>query len=177
MKIINTKFKGLKLIQSNLFGDNRGSLREIYKKNKLKKNLIFHYFAKSKKNVFRGFHFQVKNQQEKFVSVLEGSIIDVCIDLRKNSKTFGKIYKTILSEKNRRSIFIPKGFAHGYLSLDKINLVYFKNSNYRHKNQEKGILWDDEDINLKLPIKKPLISKKDKLNIAFKEFQKKYKYL
>ena len=109
--------------------------------------------------------------------MLEGSIIDVCIDLRKNSKTFGKIYKTILSEKNRRSIFIPKGFAHGYLSLDKINLVYFKNSNYRYKNQEKGILWDDEDINLKLPIKKPLISKKDKLNIAFKEFQKKYKYL
>ena len=177
MKIINTKFNDLKLYKANLFSDNRGYLREIFKKKILQKNLIFHYFAKSKKNVFRGFHFQSKNQQEKLVSVLEGAIIDICIDLRKNSKTFGKIFKVLLSEKNKKSIFIPKGFAHGYFTLKKFNFVYFQNSNYRNKNQEKGILWNDIDLNLKLPIKKPLISKKDKLNISLKQFLKKYKHL
>ena len=177
MKIVKTKFKGLKLFTANLYSDKRGYLREIFKKKHLDKELIFHYFAKSKKNVFRGFHFQIRNQQEKFVSVLEGSIIDICIDLRKNSKTFGKIFKILLSEKNKTSIFIPKGFAHGYFALEKFNLVYFKNSNYRDKNQEKGIIWNDKSFNLKLPVKKPLISKKDKLNISFKEFQKKYKYI
>jgi len=177
MKIINTKFNDLKLYKANLYSDSRGYLREIFKKKNLQKNLIFHYFAKSKKNVFRGFHFQSKNQQEKLVSVLEGAIIDICVDLRKNSKTFGKIFKVLLSEKNKKSIFIPKGFAHGYFTLKKFNLVYFQNSNYRNKNQEKGILWNDIDLNLKLPIKKPLISKKDKLNISLKQFLKKYKHL
>jgi len=177
MKIVNTKFNDLKLYKANLYSDSRGYLREIFKKKNLQKNLIFHYFAKSKKNVFRGFHFQSKNQQEKLVSVLEGAIIDICVDLRKNSKTFGKIFKVLLSEKNQKSIFIPKGFAHGYFTLKKFNLVYFQNSNYRNKNQEKGILWNDIDLNLKLPIKKPLISKKDKLNISLKQFLKKYKHL
>ena len=177
MKIINTKFNSLKLLKTNLYSDKRGYLREIFKKKKLNKNLIFHYFARSKKNVFRGFHFQTKNQQEKLVSVLEGSILDICIDLRRNSRTFGKIFKTVLSKKNKKSIFIPKGFAHGYFTLEKYNLVYFQNSNYRDKNQEKGIIWNDEDLNLKFPIKKPLLSKKDKLNITFKEFLKKYKYI
>jgi len=177
MKIVNTKFNDLKLYKANLYSDSRGYLREIFKKKNLQKNLIFHYFAKSKKNVFRGFHFQSKNQQEKLVSVLEGAIIDICVDLRKNSKTFGKIFKVLLSEKNKKSIFIPKGFAHGYFTLKKFNLVYFQNSNYRNKNQEKGILWNDIDLNLKLPIKKPLISKKDKLNISLKQFLKKYKHL
>ena len=100
MKIISTKFSSLKLIEANFFADKRGYLREIYKKKILKKDLVFHYFAKSKKNVFRGFHFQTKNQQEKLVTVLEGSIIDMCIDLRKKSKTFGKMFKVLLSEKN-----------------------------------------------------------------------------
>ena len=175
MKITNTKFSGIKLIEADLFSDKRGYLREIYKKNKLEKNLVFHYFAKSKKNVFRGFHFQAKNQQEKLVSVLEGSIIDISIDLRRNSKTFGKIFKVLLSEKNRKSIFIPKGFAHGYLSLDKSNLVYFKNSNYRDADQERGIIWNDKDLNIKWSYKKPLISKKDKQNMSYKEFLKTYK--
>ena len=177
MKIINTKFNSLKLLKTNLYSDKRGYLREIFKKKKLNKNLIFHYFARSKKNVFRGFHFQTKNQQEKLVSVLEGGIVDICIDLRRNSRTFGKIFKTVLSKKNKKSIFIPKGFAHGYFTLEKDNIVYFQNSTYRDKNQEKGIIWNDKDLNLKFPIKKPLLSKKDKLNITFKEFLKKYKYI
>tara|TARA_B100001996_G_scaffold381634_1_gene371460 strand:- start:1155 stop:1688 length:534 start_codon:yes stop_codon:yes gene_type:complete len=177
MKIINTKFTDLKIIKSSNFVDKRGYLREIFQKKKLKKELLFHYLAKSKKNVFRGFHFQIKNQQMKLVSVLEGKILDICVDLRKNSKTFGKSFKILLSEKNKKSILIPKGFAHGYLTLDKSNLVYFKNSNYRDKTQEKGILCEDIDLNIKLPIKNPLISQKDKLNMSLKQFLKKYKHL
>ena len=178
MKIINTGFKNLKIISHKKHSDSRGSLRETYNKKIISwDNFVFEYTTVSKKNVFRGFHFQSKNQQEKLVSVLEGAIIDICIDLRKNSKTFGKIFKVLLSEKNKKSIFIPKGFAHGYFTLKKFNLVYFQNSNYRNKNQEKGILWNDIDLNLKLPIKKPLISKKDKLNISLKQFLKKYKHL
>ena len=87
------------------------------------------------------------------------------------------MFKVLLSEKNKKSIFIPKGFAHGYLSLEKSNLVYFKNSNYRDKDQERGILWNDIDLNIKWPYTNPIISKKDKLNITLKEFVKRHKYL
>ena len=177
MKIVNSKLKGLKIIISKKFIDNRGYLREIYKKKIIKENLVFHYFAKSKKNVFRGFHFQRRNQQTKLVTVLEGKIIDISIDLRRNSLTFGKSFKILLSEKNKKSVLIPKGFAHGYLSLNDTNLVYFQNSTYRDKNQEKGILWNDPNLNVKLPIKKPLISKKDQLNMSLKSFQKNYKHI
>ena len=87
-----------------------------------------------------------------------------------------KKYKT-LSDKNGYQLYIPKGFAHGYLSLNDTNLVYFQNSTYRDKNQEKGILWNDTNLNVKLPIKKPLISKKDQLNMSLKSFQKNYKHI
>ena len=97
MKIINSGLKGVEIIISKKFKDNRGYLREIYKKKVIKESLIFHYFAKSKKNVFRGFHFQKNNQQMKLVTVLVGKIIDICIDLRRNSLTFGKTFKILLS--------------------------------------------------------------------------------
>ena len=109
MKIINTKFNNLKLIEANFFADKRGYLREIYKKKILKKDLVFHYFAKSKKNVFRGFHFQTKNQQEKLVTVLEGSIIDICIDLRKNLKHLVKSSKYYYLKKIRNPFLFQKG--------------------------------------------------------------------
>src|SRR6056300_423514 len=100
MKIQYKNFQGIEIINGNLFSDKRGYLREIYKKKQLNKNLIFHYLAKSKKNVFRGFHFNKKFQQEKLITVLEGSILDMCLDLRKNSQTYGKIFSVLLSEKN-----------------------------------------------------------------------------
>ena len=163
MKVISTKFSGLKLIEANLFSDNRGYLREIFQKKRLNKNLIFHYFAKSKKNVFRGFHFQTKYQQEKLVTVLEGSIIDISIDLRKNSKTFGKIFKVLLSEKNKKSIFIPKGFAHGYQALcDNCEILYL-HSNYYNKRHEGGINPLDPSIKIQWPLNISELSNRDQL--------------
>ena len=116
MKIIKTKFKDLLLVKSNNNVDKRGSLREIFNKKILNKKFVFEYCTTSKSNALRGFHFQYKFQQAKFVNVLKGKILDCVIDLRKNSKTFGKTFKIILSDKNFLSLYIPEGFAHAYYS-------------------------------------------------------------
>ena len=126
MKIINTKFNGLKIIETKNFYDKRGHFREIFKTNLLNKNkFIFGCASSSKKNVLRGLHFQTKKAQGKLVSVLKGKILDIAVDLRKNSKTFGKYFKIIISDKDSKSIFIPPGFAHGFLGLNKTNIIYY----------------------------------------------------
>ena len=127
-----------------------------------------------KKNVLRGFHFQSKFKQSKFVNVIKGKILDVVIDLRKNSKTFGKTFKIILSDKNCKSLYIPPGFAHGFCGLGKDNHIIYNCTNYRHKNSEIGIRYNDKKLNIKWPIKKPIVSKKDQKAITFIEFKKKY---
>ena len=173
MKIISTKFQGLKIIRSKSFIDNRGLFKEDYKKKFFKrKNFIFGCTSTSKKNVIRGLHMQSKFAQEKYVSVLKGSILDIVLDLRKKSKTFGKHFKIILSDKNAKSIFIPAGFAHGFLGLKKENIIYYTCTNYRSAKHEIGILWNDKDLKIKWPIKNPVISKKDKANLKFTEFKK-----
>ncbi len=175
MKVIKTKFKDLKIIQKKYFTDNRGYFLELYKKKIIKKNLPFTCISYSKKNVIRGLHLQTKYTQAKYVSVLKGKILDVVVDLRKNSKTFGKVFKIILSEKNSKSLYIPEGFAHGFCGLEKENYMLYSCSNYRDKNSEVGIIWDDKDLKIKWPNVKSIISKKDKNNISFKEFKKKFK--
>ena len=175
MKIISTKFSGLKIIQSKNHKDNRGLFKEDYKKKFFKnKNFVFGCTSSSKKNVIRGLHLQTKHSQEKYVSVLKGAIIDVAVDLRKKSKTFGKHFKTILSDNNAKSIFIPAGFAHGFLALKKENIIYYKCTNYRSVKHEVGLLWDDKDLKIKWPTKNPIISQNDKKNLKFKEFKNLY---
>tara|TARA_Y100000817_G_scaffold33885_1_gene23499 strand:+ start:61 stop:417 length:357 start_codon:yes stop_codon:yes gene_type:complete len=112
--------------------------------------------------------------QAKFVSVVKGRIFDVALDLRKNSKTFGKHFAVILSAKNSKSIYIPKGFAHGFMGMDQENCVVYGNSNYRSKKNEMGIIWNDSDLKIKWPTNKPIISKKDRNNFSFKNFCKIY---
>ena len=169
-----TKFLGLKLIKGVNYYDNRGYFREIFKALFIKKKLIFWCISKSKKNVIRGLHFQKKPKQEIFVSVLKGKIFDVVLDLRKNSKTYGKCYKSILSEKNSNSLFIPYGFAHGFCALEKENLILYGISNYRSKKNEVSISYKDSNLNIKWPINKPIISKKDKNSITFNKFNSFY---
>ena len=175
MKILSTKFLGVKVIQSKIYKDSRGLFKENYKKKFLKnKNFVFGCTSSSKKNVIRGLHLQTKHSQEKYVSVLKGAIIDVVVDLRKKSKTFGKHFKTILSDKNAKSIFIPAGFAHGFLALKKENIIYYTCTNYRSAKHEVGILWNDKDLKIKWPTKNPIISQNDKKNLKFKEFKNLY---
>lgn len=173
MKIISTKFRDLKIISSPVHKDKRGFFREVFKKKIFLKNkFIFTCVSSSKKNVLRGLHFQKKFSQGKYLSVLKGEIFDVAVDLRKNSRNFGKYYSIKLSDKNGLSIYIPEGFAHGFLGLNKENIISYHCTNYRSKENEMGILWNDEDLKIKWPIKNPIISPKDKKNIRFKDYFK-----
>ena len=174
MKILNTKFHGLKVIKGVIHYDKRGYFRETFKNNLFKKKFIFWCMSNSKKNVIRGLHLQKKFQQEKFVSVVKGKIFDVVLDLRKKSKTYGKKFTIILSDKNSISLLIPAGFAHGFGGLEKNNLVFYGCTNYRSAKDELGILWNDKSLKIKWPIKKPIISSKDKNNITFEKYKNLY---
>jgi len=173
MKIYKTKFKDLLIIKQKNNIDLRGSLRETFNKKIFKKNnFIFEYCTISKKDSLRGFHYQYKYQQAKYVNVIKGKILDCVIDLRKKSKTFGKVFKIVLSEKNCLSLYIPEGFAHAYYSFEKENIIYYKLTNYYKPQFERGINAKDIHFNIKWPGKKNLMSKKDKKLISFKEFLK-----
>ena len=120
MKLINTKIEGLKLIKSKIFYDKRGYLRETFRKDILKdQDFPFDVMSFSKKKVLRGLHIQIKNSQAKIITVTHGKIFDVVVDLRKRSKTFGKYFSLIMSDKSDFSFYIPKGFAHGFLCLSE----------------------------------------------------------
>ena len=117
----------------------------------------------SKKNVIRGLHIQTKKPQAKVITVVYGKIMDVAVDLRKNSKTFGKYYSLIISDKSEYSFYVPEGFAHGFLCLSDKCIVHYKCSEYRHKESETTLNWNDQEVKIKWPIKKPILSKKDKI--------------
>ena len=169
MKILKTKFKNLLVFKSKNFFDNRGHFRELALEKKIKKKLIFTVMSKSKKNVLRGLHMQKKLKQGKYISCLKGEILDVVVDCRKKSKTFGKHFKIILSEKNCKSIYIPPGFLHGFLGLGKENIVIYGCTNYRDQKSEIGVNWNDKDLKINWNIKSPILSKKDNQNLKFKE--------
>ena len=177
MKKNSTSIKGLIIIEGIKFNDNRGHFREIYKKKIFKKmDIKFWCMSKSKKGVLRGLHLQLKSVQDKFISVVKGKIIDVVLDLRPGSSTFGKHYKTELSEQNCKSLFVPAGFAHGFYCIDNENIIFYGCSNYRSENNEVGLLWNDKDLKIKWPKGKKIISKKDNQNLTFVEFKKKIKF-
>ena len=125
-----------------------------------------------KKKVLRGLHLQTKHSQGKYLTVLKGEIYDVAVDLRKNSKTFGKYFSINLSDINGKSIYIPPGFAHGFVGLKDENIISYSCTNYRSQKHELGIKWNDEDIKIKWPIKKPILSFKDSKNISLQEYVK-----
>ena len=170
MKIIKTKFKDLLIIKRPTHNDNRGFLKELFEQNKIKNKFVFDYFSSSKKNVIRGLHLQLKKPQAKLISVMTGKIFDVVLDCRKGSSTFGKHFTIKISAKDNISLYIPEGFAHGFCSLENNTILYYKNSNYRNKKYEAGILWNDKDLKIKWPIKKPTISLRDKKNLSFSKF-------
>jgi dTDP-4-dehydrorhamnose 3,5-epimerase len=175
MIIIKTKFKDLLIVKQKENKDNRGGLRETFNNKILKKKFIFEYCTTSRKNVLRGFHFQTKFKQSKYVNVVKGKILDVVIDLRRKSKTFGKTFKIILSKKNALGLYIPAGFAHAYYSYDKENIIYYKLDNYYAPRYESGIVYNDKNLDIKWPKKKMKISKKDKNLLTLEEFKFKFR--
>ena len=172
MKIVKTKFKDLLIYKKDTYKDKRGYFRELFLQKHFNKKFPFDVMSYSKKNVLRGLHLQLKNPQAKLITVLKGKIFDVCLDCRRNSKTFGNYFSIILSDKENKSLLIPKGFAHGFCALSDNVVLHYKCSAYRNKNSECGILWNDKKIKINWPIKKPVISEKDKKNFLFDEFVK-----
>ena len=170
MKLLKTKIKDLLIIKTNIYKDNRGFFKEIEEFKILKKKFIFDCLSFSKKNTLRGLHLQRKKQQAKIITVAQGKILDVVVDLRKNSKTYGKHFSIEISYNSDFSLFIPSGFAHGFLCLSKTCLVYYKCTNYRDKKSEITLKWNDKALNINWPIKKPILSKKDKLGISLSDY-------
>ncbi len=175
MKLIKTKIKDLLIIKSEVFKDKRGFLKETYRKN-IVNNIDFPFdiMSFSKKDVLRGLHFQSKNSQAKIITVTQGRILDVAVDLRKNSKTFGKFYSIKISHDDDFSFYIPKNFAHGFLCLSEKCTINYKCSDYRNAKYEKTLLWNDPDIGINWPIKRPLLSNKDaNANLRLRDLKKK----
>jgi len=178
MKLLNTKINGPKLIKTKLFLDKRGFVKEVYKQNIIpEEKFIFDLMSMSKKNVLRGLHIQTKKVQAKIITVTYGKIFDVAVDLRANSKTFGKYVGLIISDKDDFSFYIPRGFAHGFLCLSNKCNVYYRATNYRDVNNEKTLLWNDKYVKIKWPINNPIVSDKDKNGLNLKNFTKANKIL
>jgi dTDP-4-dehydrorhamnose 3,5-epimerase len=171
MKLLKTRIDGPKIIKTNIYKDGRGFLKETYKNNLIKNlNFPFDVMSYSKKNVLRGLHIQTKKSQAKIITVTHGKIFDVAVDLRKNSKTFGKYASIVISDKSDFSFYIPKGFAHGFMCLSKECTVNYKCSNYRDVKSEKTLSWKDKKVNIKWPSKKPILSDKDKYGLELNSF-------
>ena len=163
MKLLKTKIPGPLFIKSQIFKDKRGYLRETFRNNLLNKiKFPFDVMSFSKKNVLRGLHIQTNKSQAKIITVTHGKIFDVAVDLRKNSKNFGKYIGVIISDQSDFSFYIPEGFAHGFMCLSKTCTVNYKCSNYRDAKSEKTLNWNDKKVNIKWPNKKPILSVKDK---------------
>lgn len=169
MEIIKTSIEGLVIIQPKAFEDERGYFMESYKESFIKENFPDIHFiqdneSKSSYGVLRGLHFQKPPfDQTKLVRVIDGEVLDVAVDLRKGSLTYGKWVSILLSGKNKKQLFIPKGFAHGYIVLSKNALFSYKVDNLYSPDHETGIIYNDKTLNIdwKIPKKNILISKKD----------------
>ncbi len=166
MKIINTKINGLIVIEPKIFEDDRGFFFESYQKNRYEDFGITSTFVQdnisySKKNTLRGLHFQINNPQAKLVQVIYGEIYDVAVDLRANSPQFGEWFGVLLSGKNRKQLYIPEGFAHGFCVISETATFSYKCSDFYNPSDEGGIIWSDSEIKIDWPVKNPVLSQKD----------------
>ncbi len=163
------------LFKNKRFFDKRGFFQELFLQKKFNIKSIFTAIAFSKKNVIRGMHFQLKNKQTKIITVLSGKILDVSVNLRKNSKDFGKVFYFTMSEGD--SVFIPNYFAHGYECLSKNASILYHLDNYRDENNECGIPFNDKYLKIKWKTRKPILSKRDMYHENFEYFKKKHSTL
>ena len=176
MKKINLKkiSKPTKIKMKKYF-DNRGFFQEIFLKKAFNLDIKFTAIAKSKRNVIRGLHFQIKDKQTKFIFVADGKIMDVVVNLRKTSRHFGKVSKFILNE--GEALFIPSFYAHGYECLSNSCSVLYHLEKYRNPKYESGIKFNDEKLKIGWKTIKPILSKRDKSHGSFFEFKSIHKTL
>jgi len=174
------EISGLKLFQPIIFQDARGYFFESYNCETFKKLGIDDVFVQdnqsfSKKNVIRGLHFQAPPfAQAKLVRVVKGAVLDVAVDLRKNSPTYGQHFSVELNEENQLQFYIPVGFAHGFAVLEENTIFAYKCSNIYHKDSERTILFNDNDLNINWKVKNPIVTEKDLQGVCFKDFVSPY---
>jgi len=177
MNVINTKIAGVKIIQTKVFGDERGFFLETYEKNRYQKMLntdlefVQDNHSRSSKGVLRGLHFQTENPQGKLVRVVRGEVFDVAVDIRPDSPTYGEWEGVILSEENKVQFWIPPGLAHGFVVLTDFADFEYKCTEFYNPKFEKCILWNDPDIDINWPVEAPLLSEKDKSGVRLKELK------
>jgi dTDP-4-dehydrorhamnose 3,5-epimerase len=176
VEIEEKEIKGLIEIFPKVFGDQRGFFLETFntsRYNDILRNIQFvqDNFSSSNKGVLRGLHFQnPPYSQGKLVQVITGSALDVAVDLRRNSETYGQHVKVLLSSEKRNQFWIPEGFAHGFLSLEDNTIFSYKCTNYYNPQSEVTILWNDRNLKIDWQIDNPIISPKDKEGVLFKDF-------
>ena len=175
MIIEKTFIKDLIVITPKIFTDTRGYFIESYNKKELKQYITVDFIqdneSLSQKGVLRGLHFQKPPYaQNKLVRVIAGSVLDVVVDLRKNSTTFGQHFKQLLSAENKKQLYVPTGFAHGFLVLEANTIFSYKCSSYYNKESEGAILWNDRTLNINWNVNQPIISEKDKIAENFTNF-------
>ncbi|WP_394228266.1 dTDP-4-dehydrorhamnose 3,5-epimerase [Pseudoalteromonas spongiae] len=175
MKIIDTKIPDVKLLEPQVFGDERGFFLETFRDDWFRENIADVQFvqdnhSKSRKGILRGLHFQREQTQGKLVRVVSGEVFDVAVDIREGSATFGQWVGEFLSAENKRQLWVPAGFAHGFLvTSDEAEFVY-KCTDYYHPKSEESIIWNDNDIAISWPTDvEPLLSEKDKQGITLTE--------
>ncbi|MBF0226502.1 MAG: dTDP-4-dehydrorhamnose 3,5-epimerase [Desulfobacterales bacterium] len=167
MKIIQTALDDVVIVEPNVFNDKRGFFFESYNQKRYMEFKIDDIFVQdnisySVKNTIRGLHYQKKNPQSKLIQAITGEIFDVALDIRPNSKNFGKWVGVTLSGQNKRQLLIPKGFAHGFCVLSESAHVLYKCSDFYDPNDEGGILWCDPEMKIDWPVTNPIVSDKDK---------------
>lgn len=176
MEVVETPLQGLLLIKPRIFTDSRGYFFESYNINDFHKAGITVAFVQdnqslSNKGALRGLHFQnPPNAQDKLVRVIKGSVLDVVVDIRKNSPTYGQHYKVELSGDNNLALFVPKGFAHGFVCLEDNTLFYYKCSDVYNPQAESGLLWNDPALGIDWGIENPVVSDKDLKYTDFNSF-------
>jgi dTDP-4-dehydrorhamnose 3,5-epimerase len=182
MEFFDTPLSGLKIIKPKVFGDERGYFLESFRENTFKENGIDFDFvqsniSKSKKGTVRGLHYQVGEMvQGKLCQVIYGKVLDVAVDIRFGSPTFGKYISQILSEENHIQMWIPPGFAHGFSVLSDEAIFYYKCTQYYSKEHERAIRFDDPDLNIKWQVDNPIVSEKDKSAKFFHQIDKDFFY-
>ena len=167
MKIVETKLPGVLRIEPRVFGDSRGLFFETWKANRYQKvdipgPFVQSNFAQSHRNVIRGLHYQLKHPQGKLIWVTRGKVLDVVVDIRGGSPTFGQWIGEVLSDDNHVQLFIPPGFAHGYGVMSEIADVQYLCTDFYEPNDEYGIRWDDETLKIAWNISIPIVSEKDR---------------
>lgn len=176
MEIIKTKIEGLLIVQPRVFADERGYFFESYNEDVFKKNGIDVHFAQdnqslSNAGVLRGLHFQAPPfEQGKLVRVITGAVLDIAVDIRKNSPTYGEHVAIELNETNKTMFYIPPGFAHGFATLKDNTIFSYKCTNVYNKASEGTVLWNDNSLNINWNIENPILSEKDMAGTPFKEF-------